>query len=141
VDKVASTHNVGIHSIIKHTHTHNSWKNLPIATNHNTTTLLEKKNWVLSFLMIYLLSLSSTPFAPSPKQLQPHKKKNKTTTKHIPKSLLLNHLYHPWNTSTNQIQLHWMIKNKLQVGLWCLNANMFFFFHIVNPKRYVTTPQ
>jgi hypothetical protein len=94
VDKVASTHNVGIHSIIKHRRTTLA-KHLPIATNHNTTTLLEKKNWVLSFLMIYLLSPSSTPLAPSPKQLQPQKKKNKTTTNHIPKSSFLNHLYHP----------------------------------------------
>jgi hypothetical protein len=85
---------VGIHPIIKHTDTtfdkhvpiatnHNTTfdKHVPIATNHNTTALLEKKNWVLSFLMIYLLFPSSTPLAPSPKQLQPHKKTNKQTTR------------------------------------------------------------
>jgi hypothetical protein len=81
VDRVASTHNVGIHPIIKHTHTILE-KNLPIVTNHNITTFLEKKNWVFSFLMICLLFLFSTPLAPSPKQLQSHNKiKKQTVTK------------------------------------------------------------
>jgi hypothetical protein len=52
-------------------------KHLPIATNHNTTTLLEKKNWVLSFLMIYLLSLSSTPLLHHPSNFNGTRKKTK----------------------------------------------------------------
>jgi len=70
-------------------------KNIYQLLPTTTQPLLEKNDWVLSFLMICLLSPSSTPLAPSPKQLQPHKKKNKTATKHIPKSSLLNHFYHP----------------------------------------------
>jgi hypothetical protein len=85
---------VGIHPIIKHTDTTLD-KHVPIATNHNTTALLEKKNWVLSFLMICLLFPSSTPLAPSPKQLQPHKKKNKQTTRQITKTSFLNKSHHP----------------------------------------------
>jgi len=75
---------VGIHPIIN-THT-TPEKHLPIATNHNTTTLLEKKNRVFSFLMICFLFLSSTPLAPSPKQLQPHKKKKQTNNQVDPKN-------------------------------------------------------
>ncbi len=60
-------------------------KNIYQLLPTTTQPLLEKKDWVLSFLMICLLSPSSTPLAPSPKQLQPHKKKKQNNIQAYPK--------------------------------------------------------